>query len=141
MASDTPDATEVVHAYFSHVRARDPEVYRLFHFDAVLNGLEMQAHGQEAIRDFYRRAIATGGPQPRLAGPLLLGGKRIAAEIYVDLASGQTLHVVDLFEVDQGLIRSLTYFLASEPPSSIERDSRGLSEDQTSSGLAQRHPD
>lgn len=111
-----PDATEVVHAYFSHMRARDPEVYRLFHPDAVLNGLGMQARGREAIRDFYSRAIATGSPQPRLAGPLLVGGNRIAAEIYVDLASGQTLHVVDLFEADYGLIRSLTYFLASPPP-------------------------
>lgn len=109
------DAAEVVHAYFSHVRARDLEVYQLFHPDAVLNALGIQARGREAIRDFYSRAIATGSPQPRLAGPLLVGGNRIAAEIYVDLASGQTLHVVDLFEVDQGSIRSLTYFLASEP--------------------------
>lgn len=117
-ATDTPDAATVVQEYFSLVRARDTGIYRLFHPDAVLNGLGMQTRGREAIRDFYARAIATGSPQPRLAGPLLVGEGRVAAEIFIDLASGQTLHVVDLFVVEEGLIRSLTYFLASEPPSS-----------------------
>lgn len=131
---DTLDAAETVHAYFAKVRARDAEVYRLFHPDAVLNGLGMQTRGREAIRDFYDRAIAAGGPQPRLAGPLLRDGQRIAAEILIDLASGETLHVVDLFVVEHGLIRTLTYFLASEPASTKGTSSHGQSEDATDRG-------
>lgn len=133
--STIPNAVEVVHLYLTRIRARDPEVYRLFHRDAVLNGLGLQTRGQEAIRDFYSRAMAEGGPQPRLAGPLLLEGqRRIAAEIYIDLANGQTLHVIDLFAVEQGLIRSLTYFVASEPSSSTAPSSHEQSESTSDSG-------
>jgi len=122
------DAVEVVHAYFARIRARDAEIYRLFHPGAVLNGLGMQTRGREAIRNFYQRAIAEGGPQPRLVGSLLQDGPRIAAEIFIDLANGETLHVIDLFVVDQGLIRNLTYFLASEPRSMKGMNDGGHSE-------------
>lgn len=132
--TDTLDAAEVVHAYFARVRARDAEVYRLFHPDAVLNGLGMQTRGREAIRGFYDRAIAEGGPQPRLAGPVLRDGPRVAAELFIDLSSGETLHVVDLFVVEDGLIRSLTYFLASEPRSAKGTSSHGQSENGPDSG-------
>ncbi len=113
--TESNDATRVVEQYFSHMRAADISVADLFHEDAVLLGLGMRTQGREAIRTFYTQSIATGGPQPRLAAPLLSEGERVAAEVYIDLANGSTMHVVDMFRVEDGMIRSLTYFVADEP--------------------------
>ncbi len=96
------------------MRARDLSVVELFHEDASLFGLGEQRRGRAAILDFYTDVINRAGPLPRQAGPLLAGGSRIAAEIYIDLPSGVTIHAVDLFQVEGGLIRSLTYFIASD---------------------------
>ena len=49
---------------------------------------------------------------PRSAGSLLVEGSRVAAEIYIDLPNGSTIHAVDLFRIEGDRIRSLTYFLA-----------------------------
>ena len=109
----TPE--QVVEAYFARMREHDLEVVKLFHDDAVLLGLGMRVTGHEAIREFYERAIAGGGPQPRPAGPLLSDGRRVAAEIHIDLSNGTTLHVVDMFHIENGRIRMLNYFTAEEP--------------------------
>lgn len=114
--SRTTEATSVVESYFAHMRAGDLGVVDLFHDDAVLLGLGRRTEGRNKIRAFYAESIATGGPQPRPGGALLSDGRRVAAEIYIDLAGGATLHVVDLFVVEEGRIRSLTYFVADEPP-------------------------
>jgi len=106
---------QVVEAYFARMRAHDLEVVELFHEDAVLLGLGMRVSGKDAIRAFYARAIEAGGPQPTLAGPLLSDGRRVAAEIHISLSSGATLHVVDVFHVEDGRIRLLNYFTADEP--------------------------
>ena len=116
MSDSVSEAETVVREYFSRMQAGDKDVYKLFHDDAVLNGLGRRTTGREAIRQFYSRAIDEGAPQPRLAAPLLREGNRVAGEIHIGLADGATLHVMDLFEVEAGRIRSLTYFLASEPP-------------------------
>jgi hypothetical protein len=42
-------------------------------------------------------------------------GGRVAAEIHITLDSGATVHALDLFEVENGKIRSVTYFLANHP--------------------------
>jgi len=106
---------QVVEAYFSRMREHDLEVVDLFHDDAVLLGLGMRVSGREAIETFYSNAIEAGGPQPRAAGPLMTDGRRVAAEIYIDLSNGATLHVVDVFHVEDGRIRLLNYFVADEP--------------------------
>jgi hypothetical protein len=116
MSDSVSEAETVVREYFSRMQTGDKEVYKLFHDDAVLNGLGRRTTGREAIRQFYSHAIDEGAPQPRLAAPLLREGNRVAGEIHIGLADGATLHVMDLFEVEAGRIRSLTYFLASEPP-------------------------
>lgn len=113
----TPDAaTTVVEKYFSLMREGNMAVIDLFHPKALLLGLGRRTEGHEAIKKFYTYAIASGGPQPRNAGPLLSDGSRVAAEIYIDLSSGATLHVIDLFTIKEGRIVSLNYFLADEPP-------------------------
>jgi len=115
-ASDSKDTTQsVVEQYFSCMRAGDAGVADLFHEDAFLLGLGRRTEGRESIRKFYTESIETGAPQPRLASPMLLEGNRVAAEILIDLADGTTAHVIDLFCVEEGAIRSLTYFVADEP--------------------------
>lgn len=111
----TMNPEQVVEEYFSHMRDHNLEVVKLFHDDAVLLGLGMRVSGHQAIREFYTNAIEAGGPQPRLAGPLMSDGRRVAAEIYIDLSDGSTLHVVDMFHVEDGRIRLLNYFTADEP--------------------------
>ena len=106
---------EVVETYFTRMREQDLSVADLFHDDAVLLGLGRRVVGREAIRTFYSEAIAGGGPQPRLAGPLMNDGTRVAAEIQIDLSNGSTVHVVDMFHVEDGHIRLLNYFVADEP--------------------------
>jgi hypothetical protein len=73
------------------MRARDVGVVDLFHDDAQLIGLGMRRQGRESIGEFYRGIIERAGPTPRLVGGL-----------------------VDLFVVEEGRIRSLTYFIANE---------------------------
>ena len=111
----TMEPEQVVETYFSRMRDADLEVVDLFHDDAVLLGLGKRVSGRKAIEAFYAQAIETGGPQPRPAGPLISDGRRVAAEIYIDLSNGPTLHVVDMFHVEDGRIRLLNYFIADEP--------------------------
>lgn len=108
------DPAAVVAEYFSRMRAHDADVVELFHEDASLFGLGAHRRGRTAIREFYRGVIDRAGPSPRQAGPLLAAGPRVAAEIYIDLPNGSTIHAVDLFHIEGGLIRSLTYFIASD---------------------------
>jgi hypothetical protein len=117
------DPTSIVDEYFARMRARDVTVVDLFHDDASLLGLGAERTGRAAVLEFYRGVIDRAGPVPRPAGPLLERGSRVAAEIYIDLPGGSTIHAVDLFVVESGLIRSLTYFLASHSPT--QQDASG----------------
>lgn len=105
-------AEETVRAYFDRVRGRDPDVAELFHEDGSLIGLGRVTSGRAAIRAFYEESIRNASPQPALIGDLLVSDTRVAGEIRIALADGSTMHVVDLFVVEQGMIRSLTYFVA-----------------------------
>lgn len=107
------DPAEVVSAYFACMCAGDISVVELFHEDATLVGLGTIRGGKEAIREFYQGTIERAGPSPRSAGPLLVKGNRVAAEILIDLAAGQVIHAMDLFVVEEGRIRSLSYFLCA----------------------------
>lgn len=106
-------ATDTVLAYFESIRAGDPGVVsELFHENGELIGLGGVTSGRAAIRDFYAESIARASPAPEQVGDLLASGTRVAAEIRIGLADGASMHVVDLFVVEDGLIRSLTYFVA-----------------------------
>jgi hypothetical protein len=105
-------AAQVVEGYFARIRAADRGVADLFHEDAELIGLGGRTKGREAIRAFYGQSFDQARPSPRLVGELMSAGGRVAAEIEIGLADGSVMHVVDLFVVVEGLIRSLTYFVA-----------------------------
>lgn len=57
--------------------------------------------------------IERAGPTPRSAGPLLADGTRVAAEVFIDLSDDVSIHAVDIFVVEEGRIRSLSYFLCA----------------------------
>lgn len=107
------DPASVASEYFARMRAADDSVVDLFHEDATLVGLGATRTGKDAIREFYRGVIERAGPRPRPAGPLLVHGSRVAAEIYIDLTDDVSVHAVDMFVVEEGRIRSLTYFLCA----------------------------
>ena len=97
------------------MRNGDPGVAALFHEDAQLIGLGTIVSGRAAVADFYGQSIRNASPAPRAAAPLAVDGNRVLAEVYIDLANGITMHVVDVFRVEDGLIRSLTYFVSDHP--------------------------
>ena len=103
---------DTVLAYFERIRGHDPAVAELFDESGELIGLGGVTSGRGAIRDFYTESIARASPTPELMGDLLVSGSRVAAEIRIQLADGTSMHVVDLFHVEDELIRSLTYFVA-----------------------------
>lgn len=106
---------EVVEQYFACMRSGGRSVADLFHDDARLVGLGTVVEGRAAIDAFYGASIDASSPQPRLLGPMLVDGGRVAAEIEIALSTGDSLHVLDLFEVEGDRIRSLTYFLSDHP--------------------------
>ena len=106
--------SQTVQSYFERIRARDSGVADLFHEDGSLIGLGRLTSGRESIRTVYAESIANASPTPVLIGDLLSCGNRVAAEIRIALADGSSLHVVDMFVVESGLISSLTYFVADE---------------------------
>jgi hypothetical protein len=112
-ASSRRDPVDVAKAYFACMCAGDHGVVDLFHDDARLVGLGKTTEGKPAIREFYRGIIAGAGPTPRIIGDPLVAGARVAVEIEISLDGGATVHAVDLFEIEDGRIRSLGYFLAA----------------------------
>jgi len=111
------DPATVVAEYFTRMRRGDASVADLFSDEAELIGLGRITRGRQDIRAFYADSIGRASPVPELGGPVLVDGNRVAAEIRIGFADGTSLHVMDLFVVDDGLITSLTYFVADEPSS------------------------
>jgi len=109
--SNEPES--VASEYFSRMRAGDISVVELFHDDATLVGLGTTRSGKDEIQDFYRGVIERAGPSPRSAGPLLVNGSRVAAEVFIDLSDEVTVHAVDIFVVEKGRIQSLSYFICA----------------------------
>ncbi len=113
-----PAASEpktVAESYFACMRAGDVAVVDLFHEDAVLRGLGFRKQGREQIREFYADTIAGARPSPSPASQLLVDGDRVFAEVTIALADGTSVHALDVFHVEAGRIRSLTYFTADYP--------------------------
>ena len=110
---DTPES--VAREYFARMRARDLGAAELFCEDAVLLGLGARVRGRAAIRDFYDKAISDARPTPSDPLALMVQGARVFAEINIQLGDGSTIHAIDVFEVEAGRIRSLTYFIADYP--------------------------
>lgn len=109
MATDPVSITEM---YFEYIRAGDLKVIDLFHDDAELKGLGMLTSGKDEIRNFYQGVIDNAGPSPTELDPKLLKGNRVFAEIMINLSGDMQIHAIDVFEIIEGRIKSLTYFTA-----------------------------
>jgi hypothetical protein len=107
------DPSAVAAEYFACMKRGDKGVLALFHDDAVLIGLGDEKSGRAAIDDFYLGVIERAGPSPTLLGPMLAEGNRVAAEVEIALPGGTRIHALDLFVIEDGRIRSLTYFIAN----------------------------
>ena len=72
------------------------------------------AKGRDAVRSFYEQAVTEQAPRPE---PVMVVGEgdRVLGEIKVRFADGRVSHIVDLFEVRDGRIAALTYFIADYP--------------------------
>jgi hypothetical protein len=108
-------AVAVVQRYFAFMTAGDSGVADLFHDDAHLVGLGTIVRGRPAIDEFYATSIEAARPMPNILGPWLENDGRVAVELSIKLENAPDLHVVDLFVVADGKIRSLTYFVADHP--------------------------
>ena len=111
----TDDPKTIAREYFARVKASNPRVVDLFHDDAQLLGLGTVRSGRSEIEAFYRKTLQQSKPSPQLVEPLLGEGSRVAAEILIDVSAGAKVHALDLFEIEDGRIRSLTYFIADYP--------------------------
>ncbi len=109
------DPIAVVEEYFARVRAGDRGVALLFHEQATIRGLGMSVSGRPNIAAFYDETMDQKRPAPKLLHPMTIDGPRVIAELRIAVADGPPVHVLDLFEVEQGSIRSLTYFMAEYP--------------------------
>ncbi len=110
-AAVNPD--EVARAYFARMRAGE-RVDELFADDAEIKGFGRRTRGKAAIAEIYREVQDASTPQPELVA-ITTAGNRVFGEVRVALADGTFLHVVDVFEVDDDRITSLTYFNADYP--------------------------
>lgn len=118
MTDDSPSRPEVspeaiALEYFRRMQSGEP-VAELFTDDAELLGLGARVVGRDAIAAFYAAARSDASPRPE---PLtvLARGDRVLAEMYIHMANGTRMHVVDGFEIRGDRIRSLTYFVADYP--------------------------
>jgi hypothetical protein len=105
----------VASEYFSRMCAGDISVVDLFHDDATLIGLGTTRTGRDAIHEFYQGVIERAGPSPQSAGPLLADDSRVGAEVVIEFPGSQRVYAVDIFVVEDGRIRSLTYYICSQP--------------------------
>lgn len=108
----TPE--EIAHRYFMRMREGSP-VTDLFAEDAELRGLGNRVVGHAAIAEFYGRAQDEMAPRPEPVA-VAASGNRALAEVRILLADGTVMHVVDIFEVKDDLIKALTYFVSDYPP-------------------------
>jgi hypothetical protein len=97
------------------MRAGDIGVVELFHEDAELRGLGMITRGKEEIRNFYQGVIDNAGPSPTELDPKIVKGNRVFAEILIHIGDDISIHAVDVFEIVDNRIKSLTYFTADYP--------------------------
>lgn len=108
-ADEPSHPIERVRTVFDRVRATDPTVADLYNDDAVVNVGGQTFRGRDAIRGFYLRTFERAGPQPRVR--YTLGDwPFVAAVLDVEMSDGSMVSAVDLFELDESGIASMTAY-------------------------------
>lgn len=102
---------EVVRAVFERVHASDPTVRDLYAEDAVRYGHDgLVQRGRAAIGEFYQAWFPSKPPHPEIEC-LLASPPYIAALLRLPEREGRRGWCVDLFEVEDGAIRTLRVLL------------------------------
>ena len=115
--TDTRIPADVASEYFGRVSAGRADVVELFAPDAQLVGLGTIVSGAVAIGEFYSAILENASPTPEFVGEFLVDGGRVAAQIWVNVEGAEPIPVVDMFEISDGRIDRLTYFVADTGPS------------------------
>ena len=105
---------EIALEYFARMRAGDLAVVDLFTDDAELRGMGQRVVGRDGVRAFYEQAQRVQRAHP-IPGLVVAVGDQVLAEIHVDFADGRHQHIVDLFDLRDGRIAAVTYFVADYP--------------------------
>lgn len=107
---------DVVHAVFQRVQAADPSVSELFAEDAVRYGHDGQVQrGRAAIAELYRSRFGNPPPPPQEVLPLLVHLPFVGALVRLPEDVGLGEFCLDLFEIEDGQIRSLRVLLQGGP--------------------------
>jgi len=109
----TPE--EMVRAVFARVRDCDPAISELYAPDATLRSADGLYEGREAIARFYEERFREARVQPQVED-LFVNLPLVAALLRVSTGDGTVLRVIDVFEVDEGAIRSLQICLPTTDP-------------------------
>jgi hypothetical protein len=105
------EAEEVVRAVFERVHASDPTVSDLYAEDAVRYGHDgLVQRGRAAIAEFYQSRFPSQPPFPEIEG-YVASPPYIAALLRLPERDGRPGWCVDLFEVENGAIRTLRVLL------------------------------
>jgi hypothetical protein len=97
---------EMVRAVFSRVRACDPAVSELYALDATLTSPDGRHEGRGAIAAFYEERFRMGRVEPHIEA-LFVNLPTVVALLRVSMSEGESIRVVDVFEVGEEGIRSL----------------------------------
>lgn len=98
---------ELVRQVFERVHASDPAVSDLYADDAVRIDQEGRRYeGRPAIAQFYESIMPTSPPHPVLEH-IFVNPPFVGALLRLPERNGIARHYLDLFEVDNGAIRSL----------------------------------
>ena len=97
-----------VHSVFARVRAADLSVADLYNDDAELTAAGRTLCGRKAIRDYYAEKFVAR-PHPHVVATLT-GGSMVAAVLDVQMPDGRRASAVDVFELDDTGIVSMTVY-------------------------------
>ncbi len=100
----TPE--DIVRAVFERARAGDPAVGDLYALDAVLAASKTRLQGRAAIAHFYKTVTFAQGFRPEIEW-LFSAPPTVVAVLQVETPTGQLIRVADVFEVEDGEIRSM----------------------------------
>jgi ketosteroid isomerase-like protein len=106
---------DVVRSVFERVHASDPAVGDLYAEDAVRIDQHGQRYeGRPAIREFYTSIFPTSEPHPKLEA-MFVNLPLVGALLRLPGRPGSAGLYLDLFQVEDGLIRSLWVMFKSTP--------------------------
>ena len=105
---------QLVRQVFERVHASDPSIVELFHEDAVRHGQDGRSqHGRAAIGAFYQSLFPTSPPYPEI-DQVFIQLPYVGVLLRLPENEAGLRHVIDLFEVEDGAIRTLRVLMEAD---------------------------